>query len=351
MGLKIIQQGNARQGIFVFPERERLVPDDVGRALARAGHLLCPLPLSDLLLRRDLFGVLAMTRETSVYGVLALVVSSIGHEADLTETSQARMTTEVIRFVNTVDLMGCATLNEVTSQHVEDFITGAVQKPTGAWVAPAAGTQRLRRSAVRLLYRHGRRLGLATGDPTMFVTVASATPGSGTRPLTDDEDLHCRVMARQALHLTRLPAAWALGQATATAHEIAQVRSIDVDLDRGTVELPGSSRRDARLGFLTDWGVVQLAERLGDLAQPDDPVVSSRPGLSKSSAVSAGDAISRVLAHAGLATRNGVGPRSLLGWAGRRIFDSTGGDIFETARRLGMRSLDQSALLIGETWK
>ena len=61
-------------------------------------------------------------------------------------------------------------------------------------------------------------------------------------------------------------------------------------------------------------------------------------------------AIADVLARAGLAAEPDVRPLSVVAWAGRQILDETG-RIDDVARRLGMRSLDRAAQLIGFDWQ
>ena len=55
------------------------------------------------------------------------------------------------------------------------------------------------------------------------------------------------------------------------------------------------------------------------------------------------------LMRAGIEREPDVRPGSVVAWAGRRIFEETG-SIEEVARRLGIRSLDRAARLIGWGW-
>ena len=60
-------------------------------------------------------------------------------------------------------------------------------------------------------------------------------------------------------------------------------------------------------------------------------------------------AICDTLARAGLGDEPDVRPLSVTAWAGVKMFEQTG-RIDTVARRLGMRSLDRAALLIGWDW-
>ncbi len=73
-------------------------------------------------------------------------------------------------------------------------------------------------------------------------------------------------------------------------------------------------------------------------------------GSAASRQASACMVIGEVLTRAGLAGEPDVRPLSVAAWAGRTIFDETG-RIDEVARRLGMRSLDRAARLIGFDWQ
>jgi integrase/recombinase XerC len=61
-------------------------------------------------------------------------------------------------------------------------------------------------------------------------------------------------------------------------------------------------------------------------------------------------AISDILRRAGLADDAQVRPRSITAWLGRSVFDETG-SIDVVAQRLGLRSLDRAAALIGWEWR
>src|SRR5437016_6168127 len=85
------------------------------------------------------------------------------------------------------------------------------------------------------------------------------------RPLTDDEIVVCRSFSLQTLTATRQPAAWALAEATARTSEIHHIVVSDLDFMNRRVWIHGSSKTEARWGFLSDWGATQLAGRVGDV--------------------------------------------------------------------------------------
>lgn len=160
----------------------------------------------------------------------------------------------------------------------------------------------------------------------------------------------CRWAALSTVVATRQPALWAMGEAGASTAEIAKVAVCDVDLSAGRVWLPGAPRTDARWAPLTAWGAAQLARRLRSLSGPPDQLVAFDRDISdRAGRISAGASLGAIMARAGLADERDVKPRSLSAWAGRRVWLETG-RIDEVARRLGLRSLDLTAELIGFNW-
>ena len=149
---------------------------------------------------------------------------------------------------------------------------------------------------------------------------------------------------------TRPSGAWALCEATARTAELAALTVGDVDLERRRVWLHGSARLDERWGELTEWGHVQLRRHLNGLPAASETLLfdGGKPGTSiaQSSAVGV---IGRTLRRAGLGEDPAIRPSSIAAWAGRAIFDRTG-RIDLVGRRLGMRSLDRTAIFIGWDW-
>ena len=84
---------------------------------------------------------------------------------------------------------------------------------------------------------------------------------------------------------------------------------------------------------------------------PEQPVVyNDKRGSDYHRQAAACVAIRDTLRRAGLADEPDIGPLSVVGWAGRQLFVETG-RIDAVARRLGIRSLDRAATLIGWDWQ
>jgi integrase len=246
---------------------------------------------------------------------------------------------------------GVHELGDVTVDIVREFVVAPIARDRGLQ-RPSVATMHVRRCALRLLFGALRESGLVSSDPTRDVVLPprSSVPG---RPLSDGEVLLCRQAALSSLSETRLPAAWALAEATARTGELAHVRICDVDLALGRVWLHGASKTRPRWGLLADWSEQQLARRLEVLrakrVTPDVPLVYQGDGSVGVSQAASCNAINAVLTRAGLAGESDVRPVSVAAWAGARILAETG-RVEEVAARLGMRSLDRAARLIGWDW-
>ena len=242
-----------------------------------------------------------------------------------------------------------AALSEVTADHARGFLEAIGGDDPAA--PPSIATRHFRRSAIRLLFRIARRLGLAEGDPTLDLTLPPRSSLS-QRPLTDDEIALCRSAALRTLSETRHPTAWALAEATARTSEIPHIRASDLRLEEGGVWIQGASRTTPRLGSLTPWGLTQLTRRLAALEGASDPdpfLVYSGKGSTESAQASSCIAVSGALRRAGLAGEPDVRPASVAAWAGAKAF-AEGATIDEVARILGVRSLDRAAAIIGWDW-
>jgi integrase/recombinase XerC len=263
--------------------------------------------------------------------------------------SQRRMVELLCRFGRFVIVGYCvATLDAIAAQQVQAFVAA----PTGDGMAPGIATQHLRRSAVRLLFRVGRELGLASGDPTLDVRLPPRSP-STARPLSDEEVALCRTAALHSLTSTRLAAAWALAEATARTAELSHLKVADLELDRARVWIHGSPRTEARWGRLSDWGGVQLERRVHELGRSVNPatlLLYSGEGSAESRQASSCQAIGETLRRASLATEPDLQPVSVAAWAGAGTLADTG-RIEAVARALGCRSLDAAARLIGFDWR
>jgi len=282
--------------------------------------------------------------------VLGLVCSHIASVCDSTSQSTMRMLAEMSRFASFASYSGIATLDEIDPLLAGDFIDQAVQDRSDRWVAPSTSTRYTRRTAIRTLYGSARQLGLHAPDPTIDMKLPPKV-SSGCRPLADDEEALGRVWAKRTSLDTRRPAAWALGQATATNSEMGAAVVGDVDLGTGRVWLHGNeNKRDLRFGQLTAWGVVQLAARIEEVgSDPTTPLLTAATASRNATQASTNSLIHETLVVAGLCGEPGIKPASLPAWAGKSVFDATG-RIEDVARCLGVRSLDAAAAHIGWSW-
>ena len=279
--------------------------------------------------------------------VTALVVFDAWRsDCSLSPQTKERMVDVAERFLRFAErAYGSEDLDDVTAAVAAAFI-----KAHGRRGAPSPATQHLRRSAIRLLFRTARQLGVADGDPTLDI-VLPARSRLRARPLDDAEVALCRSFSRHTLTETRLPAVWALSEATARTAELPHLRIGDVDLDRGRVWISGSPRCEPRWGHLTDWGAEHLQrhiERLGATSL-DVRLTYSGRGDPTSAQASSCIAVAKVLTLAGLGSEPDVRPISIVAWAGLQVLESSG-RIEDVAHALGVRSLDRAAGLIGWDW-
>jgi hypothetical protein len=165
--------------------------------------------------------------------------------------------------------------------------------------------------------------------------------------LADDEVDLVRLASRVTVAESRLPAIVALAEASATTTEIAAITAADVDLDAGTVQLPGSRLTRHRVAPLTDWGRIQIRRRVDTVGDRRLTYDGHGDGSAGQRSVSVG--LGRLLNAAGLGSEPDVGLGSIRAATGRRVFADTG-RIEAAANTLGCRSLDIAARLIGWEW-
>jgi integrase len=290
------------------------------------------------------------TSQTPLRHQLEPLLRRIRESSELSVQSRAKFLNLLDRFEAFLSTgAGVRSLAEVSSAHVTLFLSAVPASATTN--DPAAATMHLRRSAVRLLFRLARESGLDIGDPTLDIRLPRRSRRP-LRPLTDAEIDLCRDASLHTLHETRLPAAWALAEATARTSELVSIRTSDIDLPSGVVRIGGSSKTRPRHGLLTDWGIQQVIRRL-DAFTPSVPengaIIYEGERGGASGQASASRSIAWTLRRAGLTADATVQPASVAAWAGRRLYDH-GVPLEEVARRLGIRSLDRTARFIGLDW-
>jgi integrase len=291
-----------------------------------------------------------------VCGEVELALQAWEDGTEFSDQTLLRSEETMRRFARRLEAQGVTSAAAILPVHCQGFIDARTRQGQ----PPALTTQHARRVALRMLFRTWRDLGLDVTDPTLDLRLPPRTT-QAARPLSDAEITLGRVAARLGLagsaSLQRATA-WALAEATAVTSEISTVRACDLDdpTNPRYVHLPGTRRADPRLGELTDWGaaVIQRQARLlHERGLPPSTLLTYRgamkPGQQAAQA-SVCNAISAVLAAAGLSTEPDVRPGSVRNWAGRRLYDQ-GMPLERVATRLGHRSLDATAEDIGLEWR
>lgn len=243
------------------------------------------------------------------------------------------------------DARGVSDIRLVDTRDVAAWVDAAL--PSG--IPPSVATRHNRRSAASAGFRLLRALGVVDHDPALDLDLPERSRGRQTRPLTDSEVDAGRAASLRTLSESRLPAVWALAEATATTHEIPRVQTEDLDLGSETVRLSGSAKTLPRIAQLTPWGVHAIAARLEVVDTPSEALTYHGKGSSRSMQASSSAALAKTLKEAGIRTDPSVKPESVRAWAGQRIWLQTG--LIETAARaLGCTSLDTAAAVIGYGW-
>ena len=237
-----------------------------------------------------------------------------------------------------------------------DAVADLTPALTEAWVrtltrrgrAPSASTQRLRRTAIRHLFGVLRSVGITELEPTVDLVLPPRATTTA-RALTPVEVDWVRSASLSTTIETRQPALLALAEAGATTSEIPKVSAAELDLETGRVWLPGHTKTDARWAALSPWGQTQLARRLRR-APPQASLTSAGEGPIESAQASTSSALRTILDRAGVAHLPGVAIKSLRVGYGLAELQRTG-RIEDAACALGMRSLDQTAELLGYDWQ
>ncbi|WP_327262966.1 hypothetical protein OG444_16875 [Streptomyces sp. NBC_01232] len=259
------------------------------------------------------------------------------------------------RFGRYAAVRGALLLSDVSSGIAEDFVNARGRSRHGHVSDSAVATRLMRRSVVRTAFRTLRELGLSDQDPTRDIVLPARTH-EGVRPLTEDEAVLLRHHAAYATRPTRHAAAAALALAGGHSGEIGHSVVADLDLPRNRVWMHGARKYNPRWCQLDAWSRHVLAERARHvLAQhPNESTArlavscapAPDPALQARTCVALRDLLRRI----GLDGEPDVAPASVTTRAAVETFESTG-LIEESARRLGLRSLDRAAALVGYDWQ
>lgn len=283
--------------------------------------------------------------ERPLAATISAAVSELSSCGDLARSSVGVYVEHWAKFEAFAATKGYGTAPSIDAEVVRAWLAAR----DGSGTVPAIATQRLRRTSVRKLFHFLRTIEAASQDPTIDIHLPPRT-SLANRPLDDDEVDECRWASRSDFTSLRYPAVWALAEAGATTTELPQVVVSDVDLDKGVVLLRGSPRTLRRLVPFTDWGGVQLERLLGTAAfAPGVPIVYGGEGATGRRSTLAGT-VRRIYTQAGLDREKDVTTESVRAWLGRTMREQ-GEPIERVARRLGMRSVDRTFLLIGEDWQ
>lgn len=234
----------------------------------------------------------------------------------------------------------------VATDTTPELVTAFIHATGPDFNPPAVATMHQRRAVIRLAFRLYHRVDPTVTDPTYDLILSSRSTLT-VRPLTDDELDVLRAVSLSTLIETRQPAIVAIAEAGAVTTEIAAVTRTDVNLDAGTVALPGARHAVARTVPLTEWGAAQLARRA---RCTDGALTYNGSGVGNAAQASVSVALRRMFHTAGFGAEHDLNLGSVRAWAGRRAFNGTG-RIDDAARVLGCRSLDAAARLIGWEWR
>ncbi|MBR8642155.1 hypothetical protein KEF29_29600 [Streptomyces tuirus] len=286
------------------------------------------------------------------------VWQSMAARDEFTEQTYDKFSLLLGRMGRYAQLRGALTVDDITPDLAEDFITARGRSRHGHVSEAAVATMLLRRSVLRIAFRTLRELGLSDIDPTRDIELPRRGPGD-VRPLTEDEVVSLRHQASFVTRPSRHGAAAALALAGGHSGEIGHIRVRDLDAEHSRVWMHGSTKTDPRWCPLDAWSLSTLMARVEfvsarQLRSQSVPLarlaVSDRHASDAALQARVCVALRDLLTRIGLHDEADVKPSSVTAWAGLRIFENTG-SIEDTARLLGLRSLDRAAAVIGHDWR
>ena len=191
---------------------------------------------------------------------MTLLVEALRATTGLSDQSERRLLEVICRFLRFLDGSGIDSLSTVSPAVVGEFVHA---RSTATGAEPSVATSHLRRSAVRLLFRVLREVGVVDHDPTLDL-VLPARSSLRARPLTDDEIALGRSFSLETLGRDASPGRVGAGRSDgADVGALRRSVSRDLDLEAGRVWHPRGARRPSRgWGRLTDWGVRALERRI-----------------------------------------------------------------------------------------
>jgi len=217
-----------------------------------------------------------------------------------------------------------------------DLLASWIAAPHRQGGDPSPGSMNSRRWAIRFMYLVLTQLGVQCSDPTVYVAIPPREhPVHGM--LTDDDIEALRTYSTSGQHARHTtPVMVALALTGANTWEIPRVCYQDVDLERGTVRLPGGTNAEPRTVVLDEWGKRQLSQwidRTGAAHLPEDSLYARDQKEELKAPRSASSLIWKTLKGAGVKREN-VRPQSVRSWVGRKVYRETG-RIEAVAKALG----------------
>lgn len=270
---------------------------------------------------------------------------------DMSQQTYDRYADLVNRFRAFAERLGCHSLDDALTIYPE-WLNAFGRDRSGRPAPPSLSVRHLRSCAIGALYRSARSLGWTMAHPPYVTRDVNSTTRQG-RPLVEPEFQTLRSIATAMRH-SRHGVAIAIGFSGGGTADIANMTVNHVDLDDGTLLLPGSRHvAERRVRIPGQWEYDTFAQRICDLKRYGHPkdigLVVRRQGGDASRQAGAAIAISQVLTRAQLKSDPTLKPASLCRWAALVAFETTG-DISAAAALLGTGSLDTAAAAIGWDW-
>lgn len=270
---------------------------------------------------------------------------------DMSQQTCNRYCELVDRFQGFAARHGCHSLGDALTIY-PTWLDALGRDRSGRPAPPSLSVRHLRSCAVRALYHSARSLGWTTVHPPYVTREVNSTTRQG-RPLVEPEFQTLRSIATAMRH-SRHGVAIAIGFSGGGTADIADMTVNHVDLDDGTLLLPGSRNvAERRVRIPGQWEYDTFTQRIRDLERfghsKDTGLVVRRQGGDASRQAGAAIAISQVLTRAQLKSDPALKPASVCRWAALVAFE-TSGDISTAAALLGTRSLDTAASAIAWDW-